>query len=303
MSSTKAKMDPHQQALLETLNRRLRACRAEQKLTRKQLAAKAQISERHLANLESGAGNVSILILLQVAQALECSLAQLLGDFTTASREWLLLRKLLEDADDNTIRKVRSAVAPILGQSAASAAPSQRIALIGLRGAGKSTLGKLLAQHLGFAFVELSREIERVAGGPISEVQSLYGATAYRRYERRALETALATHKQAVVAMPGGVVMDNDNYQLILQSCTTIWLQAQPEDHMHRVIAQGDLRPMAKSREAMGDLRAILAAREPLYAKAEWALDTSSQEQPETLLRLLAWVAERLALKLPELVD
>ena len=177
-------------------------------MTRKALALAADVSERHLANLEYGVGNASILVLLQVAQALQCSLAELLGDVTTRSPEWLMIRELLEHRDEATLRRVREAIGELLGTGGAhgrgSLQRSSRIALVGLRGAGKSTLGHLLAEDLGFPFVELSREIEKFAGCTIAEIQALYGQNAYRRYERRALEEAIQIYPEAVIATPGG---------------------------------------------------------------------------------------------------
>lgn len=266
---------------LVALGERVRALRSRRGMTRKAVALAADVSERHLANLEYGVGNASILILLQVAQALQCSLAELLGDVTTSSPEWLLIRELLEHRDEATLHRVRVAVGEMLGTGGAhgqgGAQRSARVALIGLRGAGKSTLGQMLADDLGFPFVELSREIEQFAGCSIAEIQALYGQNAYRRYERRALEEAIQIYPEAVIATPGGIVSDPATFNLLLAHCTTVWLQASPEDHMKRVVAQGDLRPMAASREAMDDLRGILAGREAFYSKADLRVDTSAQ--------------------------
>ena len=261
--------------LFRSLGERVRALRARRGMTRKATALAADVSERHLANLEYGTGNASILILLQVAQALQCSLAELIGDVTTSSAEWLLLRELLENRDEATIQRVRVAVGQLLGTGGANAsggasqtaARSTRVALVGLRGAGKSTLGQLLADDLDYPFVELSREIEKFAGCSISEIQALYGQNAYRRYERRALEEAIQIYPEAVIATPGGIVSDAATFNLLLAHCTTVWLKAEPEDHMKRVAAQGDLRPMAASREAMEDLKGILAGRAPSIPK------------------------------------
>jgi XRE family aerobic/anaerobic benzoate catabolism transcriptional regulator len=174
----------------------------------------------------------------------------------------------------------------MLGTGGGNAARSPRVALIGLRGAGKSTLGQMLADDLGFAFVELSREIEKFAGCSVAEIQALYGQNAYRRYERRALEEAIQIHPEAVIATPGGLVSDAATFNLVLAHCTTVWLQADPEDHMKRVTAQGDLRPMAASREAMADLKGILSGRSAFYSKAEFRLDTSAQALQPTFLAL-----------------
>jgi XRE family aerobic/anaerobic benzoate catabolism transcriptional regulator len=269
-------------------------------MTRKAVALAADVSERHLANLEYGIGNASILVLLQVAGALQCSLAELIGDITTSSPEWLLLRELLERRDEATLRRVRVTVGELLGTGGAngsgSAARSSRVALIGLRGAGKSTLGLMLAEDLGFPFVELSREIEKFAGCSISEIQALYGVNAYRRYELRALEEAIQIYPEAVIATPGGLVSDPATFNQLLTHCTTVWLQADPEDHMKRVVAQGDTRPMAASREAMEDLKGILAGRAAFYSKAEFRLDTSAQPLQPTFVELRQLVREALSL-------
>lgn len=281
---------------LVALGERVRALRARRGMTRKALSVAADVSERHLANLEYGVGNASILILLQVAAALQCSLAELIGDVTTSSPEWLLLRELLEKRDEDTLRRVRIAVGDLLGMGAeanpGAATKRTRIALIGLRGAGKSTLGQMLAEDLGYAFVELSREIEQFAGCSIGEIQGLYGQSAYRRYERRALEEAIQIYPEAVIATPGGIVSDPATFNQLLTHCTTIWLQADAEDHLKRVAAQGDMRPMAASKEALEDLKGILAGRAAFYSKAEYRLDTSAQPLAETFERLRAIARE-----------
>jgi len=241
-----------------SLGERVRSLRARRGLSRKAAAARARVSERHWANLETGVGNASILVLLQVAKALQCSLVTLLEE------------------------------APEAGHMR-----QQHIALIGLRGAGKSTLGQRLAQELGYVFVELSRLIENLAGCSISEIHGLYGPQAYRRYERRALEDTLAQHPYAVLATPGGLVSEEATFNLLLAQCFTIWLQATPEDHMARVLAQGDTRPMASSNEAMQDLRRILSSRSPFYAKADLHVDTSLQPLEESFQALKkAWLTQ-----------
>ena len=277
---------------LVALGERVRALRARRGLTRKAVALASEVSERHLANLEGGIGNASILVLLQVSQALQCSLAELLGDITTSSPEWLLIRELLEHRDEATLRRVRASIGEMLGTGGENTRHSSRIALIGLRGAGKSTLGKMLAEDLGFPFIELSREIEKFAGCSVAEIQSLYGMNAYRRYERRAIEESIQIYAEAVIATPGGLVSDASTFNLLLAHCTTVWLKASPEDHMKRVVAQGDLRPMASSEEAMHDLKSILAGRAAFYSKAEFSVDTSSQPLEPTFLMLRQLVRE-----------
>jgi XRE family transcriptional regulator, aerobic/anaerobic benzoate catabolism transcriptional regulator len=289
-------LDEEKNPFLVTLGERVRSLRARRGMTRKAVAQAAQVSERHLANLEYGIGNASILVLLQIAGALQCSLAELIGDVTTSSPEWLLIRELLEHRDEATLRRVRVAVGEMLGTGGANAARSSRVALIGLRGAGKSTLGQMLADDLDFPFVELSREIEKFAGCSIAEIQALYGTNAYRRYERRAMEEAIQIYPEAVIATPGGLVSDAATFNLMLSHCTTVWLQADAEDHMKRVTAQGDLRPMAASKEAMEDLRGILAGRAAFYSKAEFRLNTSDQPLEATFQALRTLVRQALKL-------
>ncbi len=279
--------------MLVTLGERVRALRERRGITRKSLAASTGVSERHLANLEYGDGNPSVLVLQQVADALDCALAELTGDVTTRSPEWLLLRSLLQHRDEATLRRVRIAIADLLDEAPADSSV-RRIALIGLRGAGKSTLGQMLARELGFEFVELSREIEALAGCSIGEIQALYGAGAYRRHERRALEQVIDNHREVVIATPGGLVSEAATFNLLLAGTATVWLQARPEDHMLRVIEQGDFRPMAGSDEAMSDLRSILSAREPFYSKASYRLDTSTAPLADTFASLHMLIRQHL---------
>jgi XRE family aerobic/anaerobic benzoate catabolism transcriptional regulator len=285
---------------LVALGERVRALRARGGMTRKALSLATGVSERHLANLEYGIGNASVLVLLEVSRALHCSMAQLVGDVTTQSPEWLLLRELLAQRDEATLHRVRIAVGELLGTGGAhgkgALVRGSRVALIGLRGAGKSTLGRMLAEDLDFPFVEISREIEKFAGCSVGEIQGLYGQNAYRRYERRAIEEAIQIYPEAVIATAGGMVSDLATFNLMLAHCTTVWLQAAPEDHMARVVAQGDTRPMAASREAMEDLKTILAGRTAFYSKAELRVDTSAQPLAETFLLLRARVREALDL-------
>ncbi|MGE0796710.1 MAG: helix-turn-helix transcriptional regulator [Lautropia sp.] len=287
--------DEAKNPFLVALGERVRSLRARRGMTRKAVAQAADVSERHLANLEYGVGNASILVLVQVAGALQCPLAELLGDVTTASPEWLLIRQQLERRDEATLRRIRLAIGELLGTGGGNVVGNPRIALIGLRGAGKSTLGRMLAEDLAVPFIELGREIERVAGCSVGEIQALYGASAYRRYERRALEDVVQRHAEAVIAIPGGLVSDPATFGLLLGQCTTVWLQAAPEDHMKRVMAQGDLRPMAASTEAMDDLKGILAGRAAFYSKAELTVDTSAQPLAATFAILRERVRTRLS--------
>jgi XRE family transcriptional regulator, aerobic/anaerobic benzoate catabolism transcriptional regulator len=287
---------PEVSPLLQTLGERVRGLRARRGLTRKAVALTAGVSERHLANLEYGIGNASILILSQVAQALQCPLAELIGDVSTSSPEWLLIREMLEHRSEAELRRARVAIGEMFGTRGDAGAKSRRIALVGLRGAGKSTLGQMLADDLDYPFIELSREIEKFAGCTIREIHDLYGTNAYRRYERRALEEAIQIYPEVVIATPGGIVSDAATFNELLAHCTTIWLQASPEDHMRRVTAQGDMRPMQASPEAMDDLRRILAGRSAFYSKADLVFDTSAQPLTPTFQALRAQLRGRLGL-------
>jgi XRE family aerobic/anaerobic benzoate catabolism transcriptional regulator len=281
---------------LESLGERVRTLRSRKGMTRRAVALAAEVSERHLANLEYGTGNVSVLVLLQVAQALQCSLAELLGDVTTSSPEWLLIRELLGKRGEADLRRVRLQISEMLGEGGTAMERQNRIALVGLRGAGKTALGQRLADDLGFPFIELSREIEQFAGCQISEIHNLYGANAYRRYERRALEEAIQIYPEVVIATPGGLVSDSANFNLLLSHCTTVWLQADAADHMSRVAAQGDMRPMAASREAMEDLKRILEGRSAFYSKADLAINTSTRSEDQAFAALRATVRRHIAL-------
>ncbi len=274
---------------LAALGERTRALRARRGLTRKGLAKAAEVSERHLANVEMGVGNASVQFLRQLAQALNCSLAELVGDETASSPEWLMIRELLRGRSDAELVQARGALAAMFGAPASPTARRQRIALIGLRGAGKSTLGRALAEGWNLPFVELNRSIEALAGCTLSEIHSLYGPAAYRRYEKRAMEETIQRFPRAVIAAPGGIVSDPATFNLLLAHCYTVWVRATPEEHMGRVLAQGDTRPMAGhtgNAEAMSDLRRILESRAGFYSKADAVFDTS-EKAPDVALAAL----------------
>lgn len=275
---------PERDPFLIALGERVRGLRARRGMTRKELAKAANVSERHLANLERGVGNASILVLRQVAEAFNCALAEVVGDITTSSPEWLLIRELLENKGESDLQRARRALTELFENESSSSSHNRgsQIAIVGLRGAGKSTLGRMLAADIGYPFIELSTEIERVAGCGILEIHSLYGPSAYRRYERRALEEALQLYPEMVMATPGGLVSEPGTMNLLLSHCYCIWLQATPEDHMERVMAQGDFRPMAGNKEAMADLKRILASREAFYSKADFACSTSEHSLDES---------------------
>jgi XRE family aerobic/anaerobic benzoate catabolism transcriptional regulator len=260
--------------------------RSRRGLTRKGLAKLANVSERHLANLESGVGNASIQFLRQLTAVLNCTLAEMIGDETANSPEWLMIREILRGRSDAELAKARTALTEVFDTPTSERARRQRIALIGLRGAGKSSIGRMLADHWMLPFIELNKQIETLAGCNVAEIHALYGPTAYRRYEYRALEETIARFPQAVIATPGGIVSDPASFNLLLSHCYTVWLKAAPEEHMSRVVAQGDTRPMSGNREAMQDLKNILESRAQFYSKADLTFDTSDMTQESAFIAL-----------------
>jgi XRE family aerobic/anaerobic benzoate catabolism transcriptional regulator len=292
MGSPEEEKDP----FLIALGERLRALRSRRGLTRKALAKLADVSERHVANVESGVGNASIQFLRQLTTVLNCSLAEMIGDETATSPEWLMIREILRGRSDEDLAKARSALAGIFDAPVSETARRQRIALIGLRGAGKSSLGRMLADHWMVPFVELSRHIEAMAGCSVAEIHALYGPNAYRRYEYRALEDIIQRYPRAVIATPGGIVSDPGTFNLLLSHCYTVWLQASPKEHMERVLAQGDTRPMSGNREAMDDLKNILESRAAFYSKADQTFDTSEMTQETAFFGLMDELRETVQL-------
>ena len=280
---------------LIALGERVRALRSRRGLTRKAVAKLADVSERHLANVESGVGNASIQFLRQLATVLNCTLAEMIGDETASSPEWLMIREILRGRSDAELAKARAALAGVFDAPTSELARRQRVALIGLRGAGKSSLGRMLADHWMVPFVELGREIETLAGCSIAEIHALYGPNAYRRYERRALEETIQRCPRAVIATPGGIVSDPATYNVLLSHCYTVWVKASPKDHMERVLAQGDTRPMSGNREAMEDLKSILESRAAFYSKADVAFDTSEMAQEAAFIGLLERLRDTVA--------
>ena len=274
------------EAYLMALGERVRAIRHRRGMTRKRLAEAAGVSERHLANLETGQGNASVMLLRDLARALATSIAEIVGEESAAGSEWSRIREMLRGRDEAALGRARKVLADALGAAPADNGRDGRIALVGLRGAGKSTLGRMLAEDLRVPFIELDRVVERMAGCDVGEIHSLYGAAAFRRYELRALEDTIAAHERAVIATGGGLVTEPATYDFLRSRCFTVWLRASPDDHMKRVIAQGDLRPMAGNAEAMDDLKRILATREGDYARADLNVDTSAQPMAQVYLTL-----------------
>ena len=270
--------------LLELLGKRIRNLRTRRARTRKIVARDADVSERHLAQLESGGGNVSIVLLNRIAAALHVSLAELFAPDTDEAVERRLIQRFLERLPAHRLEDVVFRLMRDFGHE--EKARRLRIALIGLRGAGKSTLGAKLGGHLDVSFIELDRAIEKDTGMPLAEIFSLYGQSGYRAIEKRTLERVMQEHNRGVFSIGGGVVSEKETYDCLLSHCYTVWIKAQPEEHMSRVMAQGDFRVMAGSDRAMEDLRRILESREPLYRKADMVLDTSGASVEESFSKL-----------------
>ena len=291
------------ESFLAGLGRRVRALRNRRGMTRKMLAIEADVSERHLAQLETGDSNISVLLLQRIAEALGVTISEFFaepsghasaagagagagthGDATVVLQ---LLERLPAIRRREIVDGLRSELEPFTGTRSA------RIALIGLRGAGKTTLGARLAADLGAPFIELDRAIEADAGMNLAEIFSLYGQSGYRRLEKRTLERVLAANPRAIISVGGGVVSERDTYERLLANCFTVWVKAHPEEHMTRVVAQGDLRAMADNDAAMEDLRDILAAREPLYGMADFQLETSGDTVDQSFTKLKRAIAAR----------
>ena len=251
------------------------------------------VSERYLAELERGAGNASLLVLRQIADALGLEVAQLIGDQPERPIDLTLAIHQLDRLSAEELAEARRLLAQRFGRPSAST--QGRIALVGLRGAGKTTLGEQAAQALSMPFVELDREVERASGMELSEIFSTHGQAVYRRLERQCLETIVERFDRVVIAAGGSLVTEPATYDLLLSSCFVVWLSAKPDEHMGRVLAQGDLRPMAEGPQAMDDLKSILESRAALYAKADAEVNTSDRNESQALAALLEAVAQRRA--------
>jgi XRE family transcriptional regulator, aerobic/anaerobic benzoate catabolism transcriptional regulator len=281
-------LDP-ETGFLEQLGQRVRTMRALRGMSRKVLARVSGISERYIAQLESGKGNVSIVLLRRVSHAMAAHLEDLIPASEPAP-DWPVIRDLLRKATPSQIAQARDVLSGS-GASAQRRVSFAGIALIGLRGAGKSTLGKLLAKKIGWSFVELNKEIEARNGLSVAEIIALYGQEGFRRMEQTALGQLLSRQEPMVLATGGGIVSEPLTLDLILSSFYTVWLKAEPEEHMARVRGQGDLRPMADDRSAMAELRTILLSREPLYARASAVVDTAGLSADAAATRLIDAVA------------
>jgi XRE family aerobic/anaerobic benzoate catabolism transcriptional regulator len=266
------------------LGKRVRQLRNLRGMTRKIVARESDVSERHLAQLEAGEGNISIVLLRRIASALNVSLVELFAPEVEEPSEKQMIQRFLERLPNHRLEDVVFRL--MRDFSPGEQLRRKRIALIGLRGAGKSTLGSKLALEMRVPFIELDGEIEKDTGMPLGEIFSLYGQSGYRAIERRTLARVLAEQECAVLSVGGGVVSEKETFDYLLSHCYTIWVKAQPEEHMSRVLEQGDFRAMAGNDQAMEDLRRILEAREPLYRQADMELDTSGSSVEASFSRL-----------------
>jgi XRE family aerobic/anaerobic benzoate catabolism transcriptional regulator len=279
--------------LLKMLGERVRDARARHGMTRRMLARDSQISERHLAELESGRGNFSIVLLKRLAAAINIPLPELVDESPRPSVEYQMLVQRLRRMESHDLTEAASLIAQRFGYASDRA---DRIALVGLRGAGKTTLGSRLAHHLGWDFIELSAAIETEAGMTLAEIFEFGGQAAYRRYELRVLEKILADKRGIVLAAGGGLAAETGAFERLLDACYTVWLQASPKEHWDRVIAQGDLRVRIGTRdsEALRDMQQIMAQRESVYRLADAQLDTGGKGIPAALSELIVIVERRL---------
>jgi XRE family aerobic/anaerobic benzoate catabolism transcriptional regulator len=270
---------------------RVRTLRSRRGMSRKVLARHSKVSERYLAQLESGTGNFSIVLLRRVADAISVPISELVDDRPDRSVDHLLMTQFLERLSPVDLAAARDLLLMRFGGTPDDQRRN-RVALIGMRGAGKSTLGRALGARLGVPFIELDRVIEQQSGMAVSEMFELFGQETFRRNERGALEAVLAEHARFVLATGGSLVTEPATFERLTSSCRTVWVRTTPDEHMRRVIDQGDLRPMANNDRAMDDLISILASREPLYAKADLILDTAGETPQQSLHKLLGLLGE-----------
>jgi XRE family aerobic/anaerobic benzoate catabolism transcriptional regulator len=287
MGTSRAKPVRDSDLYLRRLGERVRTLRNQRGMSRKVLAQHAKVSERYLAQMEAGLGNCSIVLLRRIARAMGLPVTQLVQEAADPPLDFVLLSQFLERLSPPALNAAREMLLHHFGEPSDDLR-RRRIALIGLRGGGKSTLGRLVASRLKVPFIELDREIERKSGASLSQIFDMFGQETFRRAEREALEDVLRDHRHFVMATSGSIVTDPGTLELLLSSCFTVWVRADPEDHMRRVIDQGDMRPMANSARAMEDLIAILKSREPLYAKAEMSLLTSGKTPEQNVAELLS---------------
>jgi XRE family transcriptional regulator, aerobic/anaerobic benzoate catabolism transcriptional regulator len=284
---------PAEDEYLQALSTKVRETRAQRGMTRNALAADSGVSLRFLAQLEGGEANPSILVLRRIATAMGHSPDVLLSEETNRPVVQRMLVQMLNRMSEAELTGAQEILAARFGQVNHSKAKESYITLIGLRGAGKTTLGRGLARLRGLPFFELDREVEREYGATIGEILQLQGQPGYRRFEREALQRVLAENPGAVIETGGGLAADAETLPMLLEGSLAVWISASPDEHMQRVIDQGDLRPMARSKEAMRELKDILKAREPFYRQAHIHLDTAGKSVDESLEELNRLVAHR----------
>ncbi len=295
--TTPRRANSHEAAYLGRLAERIRDARAQRGMTRAQLAKDSGVSLRFLAQLEGGEGNPSVLVLRRIAAAMGFPPDALLAEDAARTNGRILLEQVLARLSDRDLAAAQRLLTETFGSAATPG--DAYISLIGLRGAGKTTLGRRLAEQRGVPFFELDREVEREYGSTIGEILQLHGQPGYRRFERESLQAVLAKHEAAVIETGGGLAADPETLPVLLGSTLTVWVRASPEEHMGRVIDQGDLRPMARSRQAMQELKEILKAREPYYRQAHLELDTSAKTTDESFSELIGLLAHRATLARP----
>ena len=270
--------------LLSVLGERVRTLRAHRRMTRKALARDSRVSERYLAQLEQGRGNISVMLLARVAAALRTDLSDLLRMREKHTAEEVLIADLLRDLSPDT----HKAFLQMLSENFSVPVESRRrIALIGLRGAGKTSQGQMLAKHLNIPFVHLGSKIELLAGMSASEIFSISGQAGYRRLEEKALMQTLREHDRCVLETGGSIVTDPKLLNTLLTTCFVVWLHARPEEYMRRLIEQGDVRPMKDQEDAMSDLRRILSDRHEMYANAHASIDTNDKSIDDCVAELI----------------
>ncbi len=282
-------MDRAVQQLIIRVGGRIREAREQKGIPRRVLSERSGVSPRYLAQLESGAGNISIGLLERVALSLDYQIEWFVGEENPSNSDSAKVANLFKNAEKGT----QQAIMNMLNPSEPGIQKANRLCLLGLRGAGKSTLGKLASEQLEMTFLELNREIEDHSGMPVSEVMALYGQEGYRKLESQALQRVVATHESVILAVAGGIVAEPMTYNFLLGNFHTIWIKASPEEHMRRVKAQGDDRPMAGNPEAMDQLRALLSSREPIYDRAQAKLETTGHRLDQSIKNLVQLIKEQ----------
>lgn len=278
-------------AFVSKVGDRVRKARERKAISRRALSEKSKVSQRYLAQLEGGGRNISIALLKRVADALDHRIEWLVGEDDPWSSDAVMVANLYRAASESQRDEVLRALSP----SNSEELRGKRVCLVGLRGAGKSTLGKLLAERMNLEFVELNRDIEDQSGMPLSEIMAFYGQEGYRKLERQALERVVAKPEAVIVAVAGGVVSEPETFNFLLRNFHVVWLKAEPEEHMNRVLSQGDHRPMTGNPKAMEELNSILTSRETLYARAEFILNTTDRSPDQSVVELEAMVSPILA--------